>query len=182
MTPRTRSRIALVVIVVLFFSSFGVALYLFYSGWQPIGTRNYGSFITPPVDLSEQRLVRADGEDYPWEPGEGVWRVVAMPATDCRPEVCREMVDALRRVWVLEGRHADRLHVLWFGDVPSDSAVFRNLFPMRADATIEAALPEQAGAEAMPVFVTDPSGYVVLHYPAGFDPSGLSRDLRRLIK
>ena len=32
------------------------------------------------------------------------------------------------------------------------------------------------------VWLVDPHGYLVLHYPAGFDPNGLRRDLSRLIK
>ncbi|MGY6518502.1 MAG: hypothetical protein ACXIUZ_07290 [Lysobacteraceae bacterium] len=182
MNPQTRSRIALLVILVLFFSSFGVALFLHYSGWEPTATRNYGSFLEPAADLTALPPAHADGEPYPWNPRAGVWRVVAVPHPDCEPSACAAMVDALRRVWISEGRHADKLHVLWFGEVPDDAPLFRNFFPMQPSEAIAAALPEQAGREDMPVYVADPSGYLVLHYPSGFDPSGLSRDLRRLIK
>lgn len=182
MNPQTRSRIVLLVILALFLSSFGVALFLHYSGWEPQATRNHGDFIEPPRDLTAVRLRHADGTEYPWQPGEGVWRVLVLPPRDCSSAACVEMVDTLRRVWVSEGRHADNVHMLWFGEIPEGSATFRNLFAMQPDETVAAQVPESATTEALPVFVTDPSGYLVMHYPAGFDPGGLSRDLRRLIK
>lgn len=182
MTPQTRSRIALLVILALFFSSFGVALFLHYTGWEPQSTRNFGSFLEPAGDLTTVELVEADGRAYPWNPRAGVWRVIVVPPAQCASPACVEMVDTLRRVWIAEGRHADKLHVLWLGEVPEGAATFRNLMPMQPSPEVEAVLPEAATREAIPVYVVDPSGYLVMHYPAGFDPSGLSRDLRRLIK
>lgn len=182
MNPQTRSRLALLAILALFFSSFGVALFLHYSGWEPQATRNHGDFVEPPRDLTAVQLRHADGRPYPWQPREGVWRVLVVPPQGCASEACVEMVDTLRRVWISEGRHADNVHVLWFGEIPEGAATFRNLFAMQPDEDVAQALPEAASTGALPVFVTDPSGYLVMHYPAGFDPSGLSRDLRRLIK
>jgi hypothetical protein len=43
-------------------------------------------------------------------------------------------------------------------------------------------LPEAASAEAVPVYLIDPSGFVALHYRAGFDPTGLKKDLGKLLK
>jgi hypothetical protein len=50
------------------------------------------------------------------------------------------------------------------------------------DAGVAAKLPEAASADALPVYLVDPDGYLVLHYPPGFDPAGVRKDLGKLVK
>lgn len=181
MTPKNKSRLTLLLIAVLFFGSFGIALVLHYSNWQPSQTRNHGEFVKPPIALGGLSLRTLDGQDYPWQPGEGIWRVLVAPPSDCvRP--CLDLLEALYRVWFSEGRHADALDVLWVGELPRGGAQFRRLVAIEPDAGLLAALPDRAGVDALPVYVLDPSGYLVLRFAPGFDPSGLSKDLYRLIK
>jgi hypothetical protein len=52
----------------------------------------------------------------------------------------------------------------------------------RLTLLLVAALPEAATPDAVPVYLVDPEGFVVLHYRPGFDPSGLRKDLGKLIK
>jgi len=53
---------------------------------------------------------------------------------------------------------------------------------MQANAELSAALPEKESPAGYPVYLIDPDGFVALHYPAGFDPSGLRKDLAKLVK
>jgi hypothetical protein len=39
-----------------------------------------------------------------------------------------------------------------------------------------------ARADALPVYLADPNGWLVLRYAPGFEPSGLRKDLGRLLK
>ncbi len=181
MTPKTRSRLTLLLIAVLFFGSFGLALLLHYSGWEPARTRNHGEFVEPAIDLREIVLRRSDGSEYPWRPQSGVWRVLVVAPEDCGTP-CVALIETLYRVWFGEGRHADSLDVLWMGEVPGAAPNFRRFVPVRSDPAVLAALPEPVSALALPVYVLDPSGYLVLRYAPGFDPSGLRKDLYRLIK
>jgi len=182
MNPKTRSRLVLLGIVVLFFVPFVTAAFLRFSGWQPAHTRNFGELIAPPLELQEIALMRADGTPYAYEPLERVWQVIILPPADCG-ESCVQLSDALYRVWMGEGRKADKVRFLWFGELPSAAPAFPALVPMRDSPALRAALPGmQAGAEGLPVFLIDPKGFGVMHYPAGFDPSGLRKDLGRLIK
>ena len=67
-----------------------------------------------------------------------------------------------------EGRHADRLQVLWAVEP--------------GGAALQAQLPEVATPQALPVYLADPNGWLVLRYAPGFDPSGLRKDLSRVLK
>jgi hypothetical protein len=88
----------------------------------------------------------------------------------------------LRRVWIGLGKDADRVQVLWVGAAPPQVENFRALLPLRVTPALQARLPEQAGAAATPVYVIDPSGYLILRYAPGFDPNGLRKDLVQLLK
>lgn len=178
---RLRSRLTLILIAAMFLSSFLVAAALRFTGWTPSGSRNNGELLQPPVDLGHIALRTADGAPYGWAPEKNLWRIVVVPAPGCA-DTCARTLDALHRVWLNQGRKADRIDVLWFGLLPENGPRFRRLIQMQPSETLNALLPEQARADALPVYLVDPSGFLALHYPAGFDPIGLRKDIGKLVK
>lgn len=176
-----KSRLILLLIVAMFFSSFFIAWGLRLSGWTPSGGRNLGELIEPPTDLSKANFHYADSKPYAWEQEKHVWRVVVMPSADCTT-ACTKMTDTLFRVWETQGRHAERVDVLWFGKVPANATAFRKFYAMQSSPALQAALPLASSADAIPVYLIDPDGYLVMQYRPGFDPSDLRKDLARLLK
>lgn len=176
-----RSRLTLLLIAAMFLSSFGIAAALFFSGWTPGKGRNVGELLQPPTDLGAVQLKHADGSAYPWAPEENTWRMVAFPAPGCTKQ-CSRVLDALHRVWLSQGRKAERIDVLWFGPLPEHAPAFGGLHAMQPEPRLASALPEAAGPDALPVYLVDPSGFLALHYHAGFDPNGLRKDLGKLVK
>lgn len=181
MNNKTRSRIVLITITLIFFGSFGAAGLLRFSGWQPSGRTNNGELLAEPIDATQRQLVRANGEVYAWRAQPSTWRIVVFAPANCA-KPCVDLAAALEKVWRTEGRHADRLHVLWFGDIPDSAPRFRNMFFMRDSAEFRQQLAQAGTLEGLPVHLVDPNGFVVLRYPPGFDAAGLRRDLGRLIK
>lgn len=181
--PRSqlRSRLTLLLIAVMFFSSFGIAAVLFFSGWTGGKGRNHGELLAPPRDVSGLALRTAQGQPYPWAPEKNVWRMVVLPPAGCAAE-CTRLLDALHRVWFSQGRKADRIDVLWFGPLPPGAQPFRRLHAMQPDPRLTAALPVAASAGRVPVYLVDPGGFVAVLYHPGFDPNGLRKDLGKLIK
>ncbi len=176
-----KSRLILLLIVAMFFSSFFIAWGLRFAGWTPAGHKNFGELIQPPKDLSQAKLFYADSKPYTWRPEEHLWRIVVVPSSDC-DKTCTAMTDTLFRVWETQGRHAERVEVLWFGAVPNDAKPFRKFYAMQPSAELAASLPVKASAEALPVYVIDPDGYLVMVHRPGFDPSGLRKDIARFLK
>ena len=160
-SSQTRSRATLLVVAAMFLGSFGVAAALFFGGWRPATTRNIGEWFEPYRDLRDLALARADGSPFAWEPAERGWSIVVAPPADCGAP-CVELLDALDRVRRSEGRHAGRLQVLWAGELPDGAALFDGLVLL--------------------VYLADPNGWLVLRYAPGFDPSGLRKDLSRVLK
>ncbi len=175
-----KSRLTLLLVVAMFFSSFFVAAFLRFTGWQPAHSKNVGELLQPPIDWTGAKPLRADGSAYAWAPEQNRWRLVVAPADGCRTE-CAKVLDQLHRLWLTQGRKADKLDVLWFGELPAGQR-FRRLVPMQPDAALLATLPDHGRADAVPLYLVDPSGFVALRYPAGFDPAGVKKDLGKLIK
>jgi hypothetical protein len=176
-----RSRAVLLLIVALFFSSFGIAALLRFTGWQPDSHKNFGRLLSPPLDFSAQTFNRANGQPYVWQPERNAWRVVLVSDQPCLA-ACQKQLDTLHRVWLSRGRHTERIDLLWFAEVPATRPDFKGFIAMQANAALRTALPELESNKGYPVYLIDPDGFVALHYPAGFDPSGLRKDLAKLVK
>ena len=178
---QTRSRLTLLLIALMFFAPFGIAAFLRFTGWTPPNSRNFGTLLQPPIDLGKQVLLGADGQPYAWAPEKNLWRIVVMPDRACTSE-CSKVLDQLHRVWLTQGRKADRIDVLWFGELPAGDVKFRRLVQMQPSPAVAAMLPEAARPDAVPVYLVDPGGFVALHYRAGFEQADLKKDLGKLVK
>ena len=181
MTPKLRSRLLLLALAVIFLAPPLVAYVLYASGWQPTQTRNHGTLVQPPIDLGALALHRADGSRYEWEPQERRWRVAVVPPTDCAV-ACVELIAGLDKVWQLQGRRADRLDVLWFGEVPEGATPFRRFVPMQRDDDFVERLPELARSGRPNAYLIDPRGFVALRYAPDFDLAHLREDVAQLLK
>jgi hypothetical protein len=182
MTPTTRSRLILLAIVTMFLVPFFAAVVMRFSGWEPERTRNFGELLEPPVPLQQILLTRADGSDYVYEPVERRWQLIVFAPAECG-QPCLVLADTIYRVWLGEGRKAAKVRVLWFGPVPQGIAEYSGFIPMRESTELMSTVPMFAASEAgLPVYLVDPSGFLVMRYARGFDPSGLRKDLGRLIK
>jgi cytochrome oxidase Cu insertion factor (SCO1/SenC/PrrC family) len=178
MTARTRSRLVLLLIAALFAAPFVAALYLYYTGWQPQHTKNFGQMLQPARDLRDVRFTRADGSRFEWHHENRTWSVLVAPPADCGAS-CEELADKLRRIWVGLGNNANGVQVMWVGAAPRET--FRSLLQVNADPSFAAQLPDTARVDAIPVYVVDPSGYLILRYAPGFNPRDLRRDLTQLV-
>ena len=182
-SQRTRSRLTLLLLLVLFGAPLAAAIALHAMGWEPSKTRNHGTLLQPPPDLRDFVPLRADGSRYEWQPQERRWRIAVLAPPSCT-KACVDLIDSLDKVWQLQGRHADRLDVLWFGDVPAGAVPFRRFVPMRADSTLVSHLTDaQPDAQGRPpLFLIDPSGFLAMRYEPGADVAGVREDVARLLK
>jgi cytochrome oxidase Cu insertion factor (SCO1/SenC/PrrC family) len=178
---RTRGRLMLIALFVLFFgSAFGAGV-LRFAGWMPDGLKNHGSLLHPALDLRDHTPTLADGSAYAWNPQARTWRILALgPTTACDPG-CDQVLAQLDKVWRLFGHNADQVQILWMGHAPASAASLPELRLLGEDAGMRARLPG-AGDGGVPLYVIDPNGFVVLHYPPGADPAGVRSDVARLLK
>ena len=177
-----RGRRTLLILVALFVGPILVALALGLIGLRPSSTKNKGEWLKPYADLRATRPVLADGGEYRWNPQLRQWRVAVAAPPACAAR-CAEVATRLDTVRQLLGREAERMQVLWIGDLPAGVAPPAHLHRLRADPGLLEKLPRSRAAAGAPVvYVIDPYGFVVLRYAPGFDPADLRYDLAKLLK
>ena len=181
---RNRNRWMLIALFAMFFGAMFVAGVLRFSGWRPHGMKNKGELLQPYADLRTLTPRLADGSEYRWNPAARTWRIAAMPR-DCMNAAaaqCEALLRQLDTVWQLAGKDADRVDVLWIGDLPADGPRPASLRQLKPDTALRDRLPGADTTTGTPVYLIDPNGFVVLRYAPGFDPAGLRNDLSRLLK
>ena len=178
--PPGRGRGRLLLVAALFAAPIVVAVLLRAAGWEPSGLRNSGTLIDPPVALADTPALTPAGTPLDWTAGERGFNLLVQAPEPCVAD-CAAFYDTLHRVWLTQGRHADRVRVLWAGALPMDAERYAALVPVRVPDALQARLPARAPG-ALAVDLVDGRGFLALHYPAGFDPSGLRKDLGRLLK
>jgi cytochrome oxidase Cu insertion factor (SCO1/SenC/PrrC family) len=190
-TPDLRGsrRWVMPLVVLLFAAPVLVAFLLAQLGWSPVGTRNNGTLLAPPQDFNAVRATTASGAAVAWNTAAGVWHVV-MPVPPACGAPCATQLDALARFWTGLGRQAARVQVLVAGEADAALLAMQPRFPQALLVQLapdELPHPTPAPANdpriaAVPVYLVDPNGYLVMRYDAGSDLTGLRKDLARLLK
>ncbi len=166
-----------------------VAFVLAQAGWRPAGTRNNGTLLAPPQDFNAVRATPDGGEPIDWNTSEGIWHVL-VPIPPACGTPCVTQLDALARIWTGLGRQAARVQVVLAGEVDDALRAKHPEFPQALFVTLvpdELPHPTPAPAAdpriaAVPVYLVDPHGFLVMRYDAGSDLTGLRKDLARLLK
>ena len=190
----TPHRIGMIVIIALFIIPVALSWSLFYSGWKPVGTVNYGELIHPARPLQMPILDDRFGKVVPDDWMLGKWTLLYVSEAGC-DEICRQRVITLAKIRLGQNRHVDRIQV---GLLMADQAGFASLSDwLRPEADLITVAPvmkdrsltvDNFEVEAMegPVFertyLIDPLGNLMMRYPVDFDPTGLRKDLERLLK
>ena len=183
---RNRNRLALLAVVAVFVLPILIAMWIARADRIPGATGVHGEMYDPARDLRGITIQPVDGSSYPWAPETRTWRILVVAPANCARE-CVDLVADLDKVWRLFGRNADRVHVLWAcGDdacmPPAGTTLPDTFVRIRPDAALRTALPGVDTPEGTPAYVIDPNGFLVLRYAPGFDPSGLRRDVGKLVR
>jgi hypothetical protein len=173
-----RSKLGL--IVALFMLPFLAAVVLRFGGWQPPQTRNHGELLQPPLPMQAVTATTVDGASWVFENIDRQWSLLVRLPERC-DAACTEQLGVLPNVQLALGRHAPKLHMFRIDDgaaAPSGTT----LPPLRLAGARPAPLHDARPTTMPELWLVDPHGFLVMRYPAGFDPSGLRRDLARLVR
>lgn len=174
MSSTRSSRAQLLLIMAIALVTVGGAYLLFYlvrdSG--PWGTTNKGAFVDPPMTVAALDLSSNDGAAF--ETG-GTWWLWVVPRGPCAAE-CREALHQLRQLHVLLNRDAHRVRR---GLVTEAGGFDAGLL---ADYPKLEALTGDVSALSRGVYVVDPIGNLVFHYPLEDAGEPVLDDLKRLLQ
>jgi hypothetical protein len=180
------SRLKLLAIMAVFAAPIIVAGVLTFSGWQP-GGKGYGRPIEPQRNFVDEhlRVALAEGGDYAWrDPSEPRMTLVALAGPGCAAR-CFETLTGMAKAWVTLNRNQKRLRLLYVGAPPADPArqsAMKNFWTLGrdADGKLDAFRPQSA--DSVSALLVESNGTALAYYPAGFDGTGLMRDMHKVIK
>ena len=162
-----------------------VASYVAYYFAPPASHTHHGELLaTGP--LSDARLELTDGTPFQLSRLRGKWVLLMVDSGNC-DEFCRRKLFGLRQLRLTQGKDMERIERAWLiaDDVAPAAAVvgdFPGTWLVRAAGSGLLAQLPAARALADHIYVIDPLGNLVLRYPRDADPSGIIRDLVRLLK
>ncbi len=180
-----KSRLFLLLIVLVFAAPMLAAGLLTLAGWQP-GAKGNGLPILPQRNfVSEQLRVKlADGSDYAWRESKPRMTLVALAGPDCASH-CLQALTAMAKARVMLNRNQSRLRLLYLGTPPADAGArttMQNYWQLGQDVDGRLASYRPAAPDSVSAVLVESNGTALSLYPAGFDPAGLLRDLQKVIR
>jgi len=168
------------------------ALLLHWSGWQPQGRNlGFGEILNPARPLPTVALSPAENTAMPFSALRGKWLLLTMLDRGC-DEGCRTTLYAMQQIRLAQGDHMRRVERVLIADERQKGELariandYRGMYLYFSDrrtlSELSRALlsPEPAGS--MRMFIVDPNGNLVMRYAPTANPSGVSKDLARLLR
>ena len=180
------SRLKLLAIMAVFALPIIAAGVLTFTGWQPSG-KGYGQPIQPQRNFVDEhlRVPLADGGDYAWrDPSEPRLTLVALAGPGCAAR-CFDTLSGMAKAWVTLNRNQKRLRLLYVGDAPADPgrlAAVKSYWTLGHDVQGKLQAFRPQSPDSVSALLVESNGTALAYYPAGFDGTGLLRDLHKVIK
>lgn len=192
MSSANRSRVTLVLIAALFALPLVVAwvMNFYFQDWRPTATSNYGELVIPVRLVERTGMTAMNGEKLDESFFRDKWTLVYIGAANC-PDTCQQNLYKIRQVRLAQGKNIDRIQRLMLvtDTIPDNfeaakhypGMVFASPASKNAIQVFDPAL-ESGGTGAERIYLVDPAGNLMMQYPANADPSGMKKDLEKLLK
>ncbi len=186
---RARGWVKLAALAVLFTAPILVAFW-----WTPTGFVNHGELVTPARPLPDLEFATLDGAPLSFSALKRKWTLmyIGMPACG---EVCKNNLYKINQVRLAQSKNAYRVQSVFvmpetLPERAADAVLtsYPGIIALRANARTMAVLKREfthqqtQPPEARRVYVVDPLGNLMMSYPADADPTGMRKDLKRLLK
>lgn len=153
--------------------------------WPQGRQMNHGELISPRP-LPDWRMPDLDGRMTSWSSLRGRWTLVSVDAAGCT-QGCRDKLYKMRQVRLAQGKNMERVQRIWVltDQARPDAAVledFRGTVVLRAGGVNLAEGLPAAGAPQDHIWIVDPLGNTMMRYGPGADPTGIKKDLERLLR
>jgi cytochrome oxidase Cu insertion factor (SCO1/SenC/PrrC family) len=176
-----RARLGIILVFLAFFGPLGLAVWLYFGGWQPSGTVNHGELVLPPGNVSEIGLRTPAGTALSEVSLTGLWSMIVVASGACM-EACETDLYNTRQVRLALGKDRGRVQRILLLD--SDGATSGDsLWTEQHPDLIVAALPAfELLAQPGYILLIDPLGNMMMRYAPGYASKGMLEDLKRLLK
>ncbi len=185
--PRTKGRLQLVLVGIIFVGPFLLAYFLYTtdSGWIPSAGTEHGLLLNPPRLLPD--TVLTPGSDPGGPKFRGKWSLIIIAQGPCT-ETCKGALFETRQVRRALGRDDGRVQrVLYDESGLADFAFLEREHPTLVVVEPESPvsrdlIPALGDRVAGDIFLADPLGNLIMRFPQGTSMKGMHKDLKHLLK
>jgi len=178
------SRLKLLLIMLVFAAPIIAAGVLTAIGWQPGGKAN-GLPISPQRNFADEQLqvTLANGQAWAWRDSEPKLTLVALAGPDCGTR-CMDTLTKMAAARITLNRNAPRLRLLYIGTPPANAEAngMTTYWQLGEDSKAQLATFRPTTPDSVAALLVESDGTALSIYPAGFDPSGLRKDLQKVIR
>lgn len=192
-TSKKKSSAPIIILLLLFLLPVTASWYLvFFTDYARDGEgAEHGSLIKPARQLDDVKLMRANERSVGSASLYGEWSLLFFIDGACE-ESCAETLYRIRQIRLATGKEMHRIQrVVVFNE--GDGSVFSDYlsknFPgqhyVHKDDLSENSIhqfQDQNVDDKMAVFLIDPRGFLMMRYSSDTEPSGIIRDLSRLLR
>lgn len=179
-----KGRMKLLLVGAVFLVPFLIALALTLAGWQPTAKGN-GLPILPQRNFAQEQLPihMASGGDWAWRDVKPRLTLIALPGPDCADR-CYAALTALAKARVMLNQNQSRLRLLYVGTPPSgaDAKGMASFWQVGSDVDDKLGAWRPSAPDSLGAVLVESDGTALARYPDGFDPAGVLRDLRKVIR
>jgi len=192
---RNRSRFSLIVLLAIFLLPVILAYVVHKNpGLRPASTKNNGILYQPAVVLRDLALQTNDDKAFTLERMRVTWGLIYVGNEQCDGP-CQDTLIKARNSIIAQGGEGTRIHYYYISATMDHRvqqqlekvhprmiflhATRARLADMLAQFRIEK--NHQPGNDNR-LYLVDPAGNLLMHYPAGFKDLGLMEDLKHLLK
>ena len=172
-----------------------VAYGLYYSGWRPSSTANHGELLQPARPVQDVTLTLLGGEAIRFSHWHGKWTLLTFSTAECL-KPCERNLNNIRQIIAAQGKEAHRVRgalvvtdgkaLDWLRYAIKDYPGMQVIIGPPAAVNLLArqfVLPAGSPLENLNrVYLVDPSGNFMMSYPADADPTGMNKDIKRLLR
>lgn len=184
-SPNQRaSRLKFVLVILVFAAPIIAAALLNLSGWQPSG-KAYGEPIVPQHNFAAEQvqLRLADGKTWPWRDSSPRMTLIALAGPNCAAH-CMDTLTKMAAARITLNNNMSRLRLLYIGQLPANAATdgMENYWAIGRDPDHRLAAYRPTTPDSVSALLVESDGTALARYPVGFDPSGLRKDLQKVIR
>lgn len=179
-----RSRLFLLLIGLVFAAPMIVAGLLNLTDWRP-SAKSHGQPILPQRNFVDEKLhvQMPDGRDWAWRDSEPRMTLVALAGPDCASH-CLAVLTKMAAARVTLNRNQSRLRLLYVGQPPVNDVAdgMTHYWAIGEDVDNALAAWRPTMPDSVSALLVESNGTALSRYPAGFNATGLRKDLQKVIR
>lgn len=183
-----KSKLTLIALFGLFLAPVLIAVVLNsqWVDWRASPDRSHGELIEPVQPIGAFTLTATDGQTLSLDDLTGRWQLVHEITGDCN-EDCRQRLFMMRQIRAAQDRHIPNVGLMLLADQPLSDELHGQvtaldpsfvIFDNAAGRELSARFP---GNDEQFFYIVDPAGNIIERFETTADPTGIRKDLHRLL-